>query len=683
MKKKAKPYEFGSERAPGKLQFIAPYEEEYLKSDPHKKYELTRREWKRFMGGGMVTDTSIIPPPILESWERCRKMKVDAQGTVLERVLSGGKLRALLEANREFIEVSRPFMRNLYSFVAGSGSVVTLFDREGYLLEITGDEDLVRHVGTANLIVGANLSEKAAGTNGAGIIVAMRRPIQVYGAQHYRRFYHKTSDSGAPIYDPSGAFLGVIVINGPYFVANPHTLGMAVAAAQAIGGILASKRAYEEIQIANSYMKTVLSSIPEALVAIDPDGCISLINDNARRIFVGGDDEPVGRHLRSVFGDRNQDLINLIGHRTRLTDAEVKIWSDNQCGDYLLTCNAIHPDQGTHSGKVLVINEIKRANNLVSRIIGAKANFGFADICGKNPRFLDLVKQAKMVAQTNSNILLLGKSGTGKDVFAQAIHNESQRRKAPFIAINCAAIPRDLLPSELFGYSEGAFTGSRRGGSRGKFELADGGTIFLDEIGEIPIELQAVLLRVIEDKSVTRLGGAETRPVDVRLIAATNKNLEEEVRKGNFREDLYYRLNVFTINMIPLKERPDDIPLLAALFVEKYGARFGKKIATIDPQIIEHFSRYAWPGNIRELQNVIERMLNLCNADHLSADLIPPHILRTDPFVDLHQIKPAAEAEIQMIERMLEAGLPKKEIARKLKIGRTTLYRRLARSEQA
>jgi transcriptional regulator of acetoin/glycerol metabolism len=660
--------------------FITPYEQEYLKSDPHMKYEQNRGEWIKFINGEALTDSSIIPPEILESWNRCKGMNVDPYGTVIDKVLSGKKLTALLEKNREFIEISRPFMKNLYSFVAGSGSLVTLFDHEAYLLETMGDDNLlVQHAQKANFVVGACLSEKTAGTNGAGIILERRSPIQIYGAQHYRRFYHKTSDSSAPIYDPTGAFIGVIVISGPYFIANPHTLGMAVAAAQAIGNILASKRAYEEIQISNSYLKAVLSSISEALIAVDKRGCISLINDKAKGMFPQLGEAPVGQDSKSIFGDHNEDLRRLIELKNNLTDAEVKIWSEGKYSDYILTCTPINPDRGKEIGKVLAVSEIKRANNLVNRIIGAKANFEFGDICGKNKRFLDLVRQAKMVARNNSNILLLGKSGTGKDVFAQAIHNESQRKKAPFMAINCAAIPRDLISSELFGYTEGAFTGSRRGGSRGKFELADGGTIFLDEIAEIPLELQAVLLRVIEDRSVTRLGGAEARPIDVRIIAATNKNLEEEVRKGNFREDLYYRLNVFTMNMVPLKERLDDISLLVTFFVNKYGPNFGKKIKTIDPRIFEYFSKYSWPGNIRELQNVIERMLNLAVSDHLSADLIPTNIFRTDMFSELQQIDSSRDAESQLISKMLQMNLPKKEIARKLKIGRTTLYRRLDR----
>ncbi len=661
---------------------ITLHEIEYPDSDRRIRYSKTRSEWEKFIHGNSSIDSLIIPKEILESWKRCKALGVDPYGTVIDKVLSGKALQRLLEKNWAFIEVSRPFMENLYQFVAGSGFLVTLYDHDGFLLEIMGDPELVENVRKANLVVGACLAEEVAGTTAPGTALVLNRPIQIYGAQHYRRYYHKESDSAAPIYDPSGAFIGVIVVSGPYFVANAHTLGMVVAAAQAIGNIMTTKRAYEDIQISNSYLRAVLSSVSEALIAVDNHGRISLINDNAKRLFIPTGTQPVGEDVRSVFGPQNQSLLNLIENKNHLTDTEIKIWSNNKFSDYLLTCNPIYPDKGTKIGKVFIISEIKRANSLVNKIIGAKANFEFGDICGKNERFLELVRQAKIVAKNNSNILLLGKSGTGKDVFAQAIHNDSLRRNAPFMAINCAAIPRDLISSELFGYAEGAFTGSRRGGSRGKFELADGGTIFLDEIGEIPLELQAVLLRVIEDKSIIRIGGSEFKPIDVRIIAATNKNLEEEVRKGNFREDLYYRLNVFTINMIPLKERLDDIPLLVTFFVNKYGPSFGKKIDTIDRKIFEYFKKYSWPGNIRELQNVIERMLNLTVSNRLDSDLIPANMLKLELGGELDYLSDDSGAnELQLIRKMLKMNLPKKEIARKLKMGRTTLYRRLAEND--
>jgi transcriptional regulator with PAS, ATPase and Fis domain len=329
-------------------------------------------------------------------------------------------------------------------------------------------------------------------------------------------------------------------------------------------------------------------------------------------------------------------------------------------------------------GRLIILNEIKRARTLVTRMIGAKAKFTFDDICGINGKFVETVNQARMVSQSNSNVLLLGESGAGKDIFAQAIHNASARSSGPYVAINCAAIPRDLISSELFGYSEGAFTGSKRGGNQGKFELADGGTIFLDEIAETPLELQSVLLRVIEDKSITRIGGSRVTSVDVRIIAATNKNLKDEVRKGRFRDDLYYRFNVFTIQMVPLRDRPEDIPLLVDSFVQKICDAMGKKRVRVDGRVLEKFVGYSWPGNIRELQNIIERMINVVHTDELTVDLIPSEVLHGPSRVEvLPREESPRDRERQILEKMVQSGLSKKEIALRMQMARSTLYRKL------
>jgi transcriptional regulator with PAS, ATPase and Fis domain len=379
------------------------------------------------------------------------------------------------------------------------------------------------------------------------------------------------------------------------------------------------------------------------------------------------------------MGEHNAALFNLIRHNATLTDVEARIvMRDGRAVDYTLTCNPIRTEDRRVIGRLIILNEIKRARTLVTRMIGAKAKFSFEDVYGVNAAFLETVNQAKRVSQSNSNVLLLGESGTGKDVFAQAIHNESGRSAGPYVAINCAAIPRDLIASELFGYSEGAFTGSRRGGNQGKFELADGGTIFLDEIAEMPLELQAALLRVLEDKSITRIGGSRVTPVDVRIIAATNKNLKEEVRKGRFREDLYYRFNVFTIHMVPLRDRPEDIPLLVDGFVRKLCDTMGKKLVRVDGQVLEKFMGYAWPGNVRELQNVIERMMNIVHTDELTAELIPSEVRHGPSRAELPtRAESPRDVERRILEKMVRSGIPKQEIARRMQMARSTLYRKL------
>lgn len=652
-----------------------------------EQFHRTRTQWKKFTTGDLLIDKTLVPADTLESWRRCRNMGIDPLGKPVHKILSGNDLEDLQETNKNLIETSIPFMRHLYGFMEGSHFMVSLFDRQGFLLEVMFCDEFIKEMNDENWVVGALWDEKYAGNNAAGTVVALKRPIQIFGPQHYVKRFHIETVSSAPIFDPDGKFLGGITLISCYYLANPHTLGMIVAAAKAIENELKSnkafaecKAAFSESEIAYQYQKAVIASIPEALITIDNRGLISLLNDNAKKIFSLDNQRVEGKHIQDILGKENDKFFRLIGNGNAVTDAEVRINSKHGANDYLLTCNPILSSQNDIIGKVIILNEIKRAKTLVTKMMGAKANFRFEDICGGNPRFLSTIEQAQAVSQSDSNVLLLGESGTGKDLFAQAIHNASDRKNGPYVAINCGAIPRDLVTSELFGHSEGAFTGSRRGGSQGKFQLADGGTIFLDEIAETPLELQTALLRVIEDKSVIRIGGHRVRHVDVRIIAATNKDLREEVRKGHFRKDLYYRINVFTIHLIPLSERVDDIPLLVDRFTKKYGNAMGKRIDRIDERLMEAFMRYPWPGNVRELQNVIERMMNMVRKNELTVDLLPMEILHFRHSAEYREeIDSPKDFERYMISKMMNMNLSKSEIARKMDMTRSTLYRKMSK----
>jgi sigma-54 dependent transcriptional regulator, acetoin dehydrogenase operon transcriptional activator AcoR len=641
-------------------------------------HQQTFQEWKKFISGNSNIDVSIVPKEVLDSWIRCEKLGVDPLSKPKHQILTGEDFRELLFKNKDFMDVSRPFMKNLHHFLKGSGFLVALFDRDAFLLDVIGDPEDTKLVQMANGLAGACWHEKYAGNTGAGTVIVHRKPIQFIGSQHFIQFYHRATGSGAPIRNAEGEFIGGIVIFGRYYCANPHTLGMVVAAAGAIENELRMRKALMESQVAASYQQTVISSIQEALIAVDSSGRLTLINDNARKMFGLPQAGIEGCLIRDIFSKENTKLFELIENHETVTDREIRIISKNIAGDYTLTCNPILSSEQNIIGKIIILNEIQRAKSMVTKMMGASANLRFEDIYGKNPRFLTTLDQAKMVAASRSNVLLLGKSGTGKDIFAQAIHNLSDRKNGPYLAINCGAIPRDLIASELFGHEEGAFTGSRRGGNQGKFELADGGTLFLDEIAETPLELQTALLRVLEDKTVMRIGGSRMRPVDVRIIFATNKDLREEVRKGNFREDLYYRANVFAIEMIPLCDRLDDIPLLADHFTKRCAKNMNKGTVRIDPGVIEALMHYSWPGNVRELQNVIERMMNFLRSDELTLDLVPDYIKnksRSHPAAD--EEKPAAEAEQSLLARLLGQKMRKNQIAEKMNISRATLYRKM------
>jgi transcriptional regulator of acetoin/glycerol metabolism len=655
--------------------------QEQMSMENGKKVNAIYSEWHKFITGTQVNNSNIVSPIILDSWKRCKSNNVDPYLTRVPLVLEEKKLEELLKKNVGLIDVSLPFMKNLYGFLKGSGFIVALFDAHGYILNLVGDDDVLESVRRGNFVLGSCWSEEAAGTNAAGTVLKLKRSFQVFGYEHYCINSHKWTGSGAPIHDAEGKIIAVIAMTGPNQRANPHTLGMVVAAAHAIENDISLRKLLKEYQIVEGFQKTVISSIPEIIMTINNDGFISLINKNANKAF--GPDAPrfLGRHIKDLCGKNNRSLLNLINNNDSLTDVEVRISFRNIQSDFTLTCNPIL-SMNKVTGKIVILNEIKRARTLAAKMMGAKAKFSFGDIIGHNPRFLQTVRQAQIASQINSNVLLLGESGTGKDIFAQAIHNNSSRRDGPYVAINCAAIPRDLITSELFGYSDGAFTGSRKGGSQGKFELADGGTIFLDEIGETPLELQVALLRVIEDKSITRIGGTRVTTIDVRIIAATNKNLKEEVRKGKFREDLYYRSNVFTIRLIPLRERKDDIPLLVECFVSNIGKTMGKKIEKIEDEVFERFMNYDWPGNVRELQNVLETMINVAHANRLTVGLLPSELVDERSMEDAdYVIEPVSKIERKLMMKMLRLNISKKEIANKMGISRSTLYRKLDKYE--
>jgi transcriptional regulator of acetoin/glycerol metabolism len=624
----------------------------------------------------MPVDPGTVRSVILDSWERCRAKGVNPYLTSVPVVLGAEELQTLLEKNEELIDISRPFLEHLFSFVKGSNFIVALSDANGFLIELIGDDDILESVKQGDFIVGACWSEEVAGSNGVGTVLELGKPLQVFGCEHFCINSRRWTCSGAPIHNADGELVGAIDMTGPYQDANPHTLGMVVASAHAIENVFRLRRALNECHVAHGFQETVISSIPEIIIAVDNDGIITLMNNNAKKVFGGGGDKFLGRSLEALWS-RNPNIIQLIANNESLTDVEVRISTRNSHADFTLTCNPIL-SMNRVTGKIVILNEIKRARTLAARMMGAKAKLHFEDIIGDGGEFLETVRHAQIASQTNSNVLLLGESGTGKDIFAQAIHNSSSRRDGPYVAINLATIPRDLITSELFGYAEGAFTGSRKGGSQGKFELADGGTIFLDEIGETPLEVQAALLRVIEDKSIIRLGGTRITTVNVRIIAATNRDLKEEVRKGRFREDLYYRSNVFTIRMVPLRKRISDIPLLVDSFIANISRSMGKQIVGIDHNVLEYFMAYQWPGNVRELQNVLERMINIAHTSKLTADLLPREIIDSlSPGNVEEDVEPVDRMERELILKLLRARFTKKEVARKLGISRSTLYRKL------
>ena len=335
--------------------------------------------------------------------------------------------------------------------------------------------------------------------------------------------------------------------------------------------------------------------------------------------------------------------------------------------------------------------EVNAEKRKAGRIASSGAFFSFEDIIGgKNAEFQKTKDLAVRIAKGNSNILIAGESGTGKEMFAQSIHQESPRRNQPFVSINCAAIPKELISSELFGYDEGAFTGAKKTGAPGKFEIADGGTLFLDEIGEMPLDMQSVLLRVIEEQRITRLGSVRSKKIDVRIIAASNRNLIECIHNKTFRADLYYRLNVMQLTLPPLRSRKEDIPMLVEHFLHQLKDTPNTSITNISREAMEMLVAYDWPGNIRELRNIIERAANVCSGSEIRpCDImlqnggVPAETAKTDFSVGSLN-REYEDFELERIRSLIiKYNNNKTLVAKELGISRRTLYNKLKKAQQS
>ncbi|MGR6836078.1 sigma-54-dependent Fis family transcriptional regulator [Syntrophomonas erecta] len=638
-----------------------------------------RKKWLRFHRN--PPSRNELRPEIQYSWERSYDRGVKPFLRENPYICTESELKQARSRSHYLLQISEPVMEDLYEFVAGTGFVVALADSDLCVTKVIGDEESLNWANLGRFVEGSIWLERMVGTNGGSLCQDLAKPISVYAYEHFCLFSHVSASSCAPIIDQN-KICGCLCMVSPYNKVTNHTLGMVVAAAKHIMSTMVLERV-------NKYHKTVMESMSEGVIALDANGNITYMNDNCTNILQVDKRPIIGQNIYDLLGNNsdNHYFIHKVTQGRTFTDENFKIVTGNKntinCN---ITCNPLKNPDTTAGGTVVIIKESQRINRLVRKWIGDGAKITFDGIIGKNPKFLQTVKTARAAASSSSNVLLLGESGTGKDVFAQAMHNASPRKKNPYVAINCAALPRELIASELFGYDEGAFTGARKGGNIGKFELADQGTIFLDEIGDIPLDLQAALLRVLEEKTVFRLGGNKLIPVNVRIIAATNKDLETEIKRNRFRRDLYYRLAVIKLTIPPLRERPDDILVLAETFMEKICKRFNKPPMTLAPEVVEVFMKYSWPGNIRELQNVIEGAVQLAPSDVISYDIIAEY-LTEEGFSSppSHVNKPIqtvlSESDLEkqkLLEYLSKYKYNKSAVAKAMGISRKTLYRRLA-----
>ncbi|HHY90827.1 MAG TPA: sigma 54-interacting transcriptional regulator, partial [Clostridiales bacterium] len=393
--------------------------------------------------------------------------------------------------------------------------------------------------------------------------------------------------------------------------------------AELLAAKASEKEAFQKIQIANNEITTILETIHEGVVAIDKNGCITHCNSVAEVLLKSSREEMIGKHL-SVFMP-GAPALEVLRTGKGYTEQEEIFRRGMEQFHFIVTAKPIEGKEN-FCGVVISFRDITEARKLVYNMSQRDVRYTFDDIIGNSQKIIEVKQQAETVARGNSTVLITGESGTGKEMFARAIHYRSSRCNGPFVTVNCGAIPETLLESELFGYEKGAFTGAREKGKMGKFELANGGTIFLDEIGDMPLHLQVKLLHVLQNMRFERVGGNKTICVDVRVIAATNRDLEKMIEEKEFREDLYYRLSVIPLRIPPLRKRAEDIPLLMNYFLKKYNAFMKKSIKGFSKEAKEIYLAYDWPGNVRELENAVEYGVNMTFSDEIGIEAVPPRL---------------------------------------------------------
>jgi transcriptional regulator with PAS, ATPase and Fis domain len=437
-----------------------------------------------------------------------------------------------------------------------------------------------------------------------------------------------------------------------------------------------------------TFLSYILDNPFEGILAIDDKGIIVYVNNFFLSMFKSKEGDFLGKKVWDTLPDFPLYDTVLQGYSH---------WGENLKigGRNLLTVRFPIKKDGKVIGAVVktIFPDLTTAKGIAARVMNpvkveerGRPMYTCMDIIGETSPMLVAMKIARKAARTDSTLLITGESGTGKEVFAQAVHTRSVRRDRPFVKVNCAAIPDNLLESELFGFVDGAFTGATKGGKPGKFELAEGGTIFLDEIGDMSLPMQAKLLRVLQEKEVDRIGSTKSIPLDVRISAATNQDLLKLVREGRFREDLYYRLKVVEIRIPPLRERREDIPVLADYLRKRINKRLGTHVQVIKPESLRLMLSYDWPGNVRELENILEQAINQSEDNRIDlTDLIAP---KDGMYQEVRVLKDRQEGlrkfvdlkeKTLILDALAQSGGNKAEAARILNIQRSVLYKKMAR----
>jgi transcriptional regulator of acetoin/glycerol metabolism len=620
-----------------------------------------------------------VRAPIEASWRRCAGFGLDRGREPDFGPLSARRLTEMREQNRTLTLNALPVMENLYRQIVDTESMIVLTDAHGLILHSLGDDGFLQRAEKVALKPGVVWSESEKGTNAIGTAIATLEPTLVHGPEHYLTVNHFLTCSAAPIADPHGRLIGVLDVTGDWRGYHRHTMALVRMSASVIENSLFRGAFPGDVALHFHARGELIGTLFEGIAIFRADGALVAANKSA--LFQFGMDLPQlrGRGFAELFGVPLPAVVNQLAVRL---DRPVSLTLPT--GVRVLA--RVHAGSAQPAAHPRALEPARR--EMRPRAAATPAAGTLEALDTGDAQVKAVIERVRRVVGRDIPVLIQGETGTGKELLARAIHNASPRARGPFVAVNCASIPEGLIESELFGYEEGAFTGARKRGCPGKIVQADGGTLFLDEIGDMPLALQARLLRVLQERVVTPLGSTRAQPVDVAIVCATHRRLKDAIAAGTFREDLYYRLNGLTVTLPPLRERTDLETLvervLASLGAEAAGVR-------VAPEVLGMFRRHRWPGNVRQLASLLRTAVAMLDGGRE----LQRHHLPEDFLDEVEEVAgpPAATAgpaglacgpldslKVAAIERALaEHGGNVSAAARVLGISRNTIYRCFAR----
>ena len=627
--------------------------------------------WRKFVTTGVADGA---PEHIERSWKRCREIGVDPLREVVDVESEQRVLSKTVDKNLAMHHLLLSHYKAIEEKFDLAPFAIFFADAEGHIISIHGHDNILRMLETSTLREGASINECDIGTTAPGASLIEQGPITVIAEEHYFHGFHWASCFSVPIWDHQKNILGCLDFTStsgfgkelknliPYFCTIANSLQFE----------FFLKEKLELFELRDSYFRSTFEYANKILILTNRKGHITNLNSTAQRALQINPESVIGKDVRSLLE------INLAptSHFHKKGKQFVRrARAGGNSDPFSVESIPILNQSGDEIGYLLKLEQ-ERIVAALSSTSSNSAQFCFEDMIGQSSQIRNVIETAKKVANTSSNVLIEGATGTGKELFAHAIHSASNRCHGPFVAVNSCAIPHGLIESELFGYEKGAYTGAKKEGNMGKFELAHGGTIFLDEIHTMNKSAQMKLLRVLEDRQVTRIGGKYSIPLDVRIISASSINLEEEMEKSGFLEALFFRLNVVRLSIPALMECKEDIFELVGHFIEVMNKKLKRSIRGVAPEVMKVFSRYSWPGNVRELKNCIESAFNFCDGDIINIEHLPESIVNKT-----REGSPEGQRFDQVTKKLFIESLNRfgnvKEAALHLGIPESTFYRKI------